>query len=224
MSDDSLEYILEIIQLNIKYFLSFIIITNFIVIFILKTKIKTKEKFDSFFEINKNHKKNKNEKTKNTENDASLLKNNDISKLEEKTSKICNETSFVKDVLLLTAHPDDEIMFFLPTIKSIKSSNNKINLHILCLSNGNYDKLGEIRTEEFNNVCKLLKIEDKEIINDEKLKDGMNEIWEKEYVSDKIKKYLHKNDNYEKIGTIITFDEYGVTKHANHIACHEGLM
>ena len=37
-------------------------------------------------------------------------------------------------VLLLTAHPDDEVMFFAPTIQTLLAHN--VDLHILCLSTG----------------------------------------------------------------------------------------
>ena len=43
-------------------------------------------------------------------------------------SKECN-------LLLIIAHPDDEAMFFGPTLLSLSSS---CNVSILCLSNGNY--------------------------------------------------------------------------------------
>jgi hypothetical protein len=39
-------------------------------------------------------------------------------------------------VLLLTAHPDDEVMFFAPTIRGLRSSDSEIK--VLCLSNGKY--------------------------------------------------------------------------------------
>jgi len=39
-----------------------------------------------------------------------------------------------KTVLFITAHPDDEAMFFVPTIISLKEHGYK--MHLLCLSNG----------------------------------------------------------------------------------------
>lgn len=40
-----------------------------------------------------------------------------------------------KTILILTAHPDDESMFFIPAIVNLKESGYLI--HILCFSNGN---------------------------------------------------------------------------------------
>ena len=60
-----------------------------------------------------------------------------------------------KKILLLTAHPDDEIMFFYPTIKNLCNNND---FHLLCLSNGNYDELGNIREEELNKICNFVHV------------------------------------------------------------------
>lgn len=50
-------------------------------------------------------------------------------------------------VLIITAHPDDECMFFGPTILHLKMRN--IPVKIICLSSGNYDGLGQTRKKEF---------------------------------------------------------------------------
>ena len=50
-------------------------------------------------------------------------------------------------VLIITAHPDDECMFFGPTILHLKMRN--IPVKIICLSSGNYDGLGQTRIKEF---------------------------------------------------------------------------
>lgn len=39
-------------------------------------------------------------------------------------------------ILLLIAHPDDETMFFSPTIRALAHSGHRI--FVLCVSNGNY--------------------------------------------------------------------------------------
>jgi hypothetical protein len=49
-------------------------------------------------------------------------------------------------VLLLTAHPDDEVMFFAPTIQSLVDKGFEV--HLLCLSSGNFDGLGTVRKKE----------------------------------------------------------------------------
>ena len=44
-----------------------------------------------------------------------------------------------KNILFVTAHPDDEAMFFVPTIMNLKKF---YNIHLLCLSTGNFDGIG----------------------------------------------------------------------------------
>lgn len=39
------------------------------------------------------------------------------------------------NVLLLTAHPDDEVMFFSPVVHTMVANN--VSFHVLCLSTGN---------------------------------------------------------------------------------------
>jgi hypothetical protein len=189
MSDENLFDFLTTIQDNMKYFLTIMIIINFVVIFLLKFSIKIKEKFTDFFDLPR---------------------------------KFTNEDlATIKEVLLITAHPDDEIMFFTPTLNKLTNSNVKVKL--LCLSNGNFDGQGKVREEELKTVCKQLNIE-YEIINDDKLKDDIRYKWDSEKVAEKIAEYINKDNNIEKIGAIVTFDENGVTKHLNHISCYEGLV
>lgn len=58
--------------------------------------------------------------------------------------------------MLVTAHPDDEAMFFLPTITYLNDSN--YDIHLICLSNGNANKIGKIREAELEKCSKYLKI------------------------------------------------------------------
>lgn len=44
-----------------------------------------------------------------------------------------------------------QVMFFTPTIKKLIEDGTSV--HILCLSNGNYDGLGKIREKELYNAC-----------------------------------------------------------------------
>lgn len=184
VDEDSFMNFFQTIQNNLKYFLSSVVLFNFILIFFIKFSIKIKEKFVSFFEIKS-------------------IKNN------------------LKETLLIIAHPDDEVMFFTPTLKFLTLNNCK--LRILCLSNGNFYGEGKIREDEFSKVCTHLKI-DFEVLNDDKLQDNIKLHWDEQYISQKINEFMKKDSNFEKIGSIITFDENGVTKHPNHISCHNGLM
>ena len=132
---------------------------------------------------------------------------------------IKNELSLIGSVLLIIAHPDDEIMFWTPTIKSL--IDYKIPMKILCLSNGNYDGLGELREKEFDNVSRALNFPDNQILNIPELQDNIKQFWEPKIVSEQIEEFLKDNPD---VKTILTFDYHGVTKHPNHISCFNGLM
>lgn len=72
------------------------------------------------------------------------------------------------NILLLTAHPDDECMFFAPTLLGISSWANSLegekstttNLHSLCLSVGNADALGNVRRDELSKSLDVLGIDE----------------------------------------------------------------
>jgi N-acetylglucosaminylphosphatidylinositol deacetylase len=131
---------------------------------------------------------------------------------------IKNDVPSIGSVLLVIAHPDDEIMFWTPTIKTLLGYN--IPMKILCLSNGNYDGLGELREKEFDDVSRALNLSDNQILNIPELQDNITQKWEPSIVSQQIEEFLKTNQD---VKTILTFDENGVTKHPNHISCYDGV-
>ena len=129
-----------------------------------------------------------------------------------------NMTSILKNgnILLVIAHPDDESMFFTPLL-----INKNINIHLLCLSNGNADGIGQQREMELYNVAQnFFKIKRKyiTIINDGQLKDSMSMKWDHNMICNYVTKYV----NEWNINVLITFDEYGISKHTNHIDTYYG--
>lgn len=120
-------------------------------------------------------------------------------------------------VCFIISHPDDEAMFFVPTIRQLVSAGKEVSL--ICLSNGNFDGLGKTREKELENSCKLLGISHLYQINNENLQDGPNNTWEVGLIAEIIANYLKKH-NY---GTLITFDEGGISSHPNHIAAYYGV-
>ncbi|XP_054703831.1 N-acetylglucosaminyl-phosphatidylinositol de-N-acetylase isoform X3 [Grus americana] len=58
--------------------------------------------------------------------------------------------------LLVTAHPDDEAMFFAPTVLGLGRAGARAA--VLCCSAGNYYNQGEIRKKELEQSCFLLGI------------------------------------------------------------------
>jgi N-acetylglucosaminylphosphatidylinositol deacetylase len=117
-----------------------------------------------------------------------------------------------EDILLVTAHPDDECMFFSPTVVSAKRTAAK--MHLLCLTSGNADGLGKVRRRELERAAKVLGIDSVHIHDDERhLPDSMTKRWNIDEVTKIIKEYLGK---HKTIGTVITFDAFGISGHPNH--------
>jgi N-acetylglucosaminylphosphatidylinositol deacetylase len=122
-------------------------------------------------------------------------------------------------ILLVTAHPDDEALFFGPFLCKCQAS--KALVHILCLSNGNYEGLGVIRQKELYESAKVFGIprERVHIIKHELLEDGMENDWPIEVVAFIVKGYVDSICP----DIVATFDEYGISGHPNHIATYRSL-
>lgn len=118
--------------------------------------------------------------------------------------------------LLVVAHPDDETMFFSPTILSLAS---ELRLHVLCLSTGDYDGLGALRATELPRACAQLGVHAArvDVVDDDNLRDGPSTIWPSAVVSAHVRKALELHG----LRRVITFDAGGVSGHANHVGvCH----
>lgn len=124
-------------------------------------------------------------------------------------------------VYFLIGHPDDEVMFFSPSIIELskKRHNNKVRL--LCLSSGDAESemMGAIRRDELYKSARILGIEKQDVILVGGFKDGMDMVWHEE----DIKRILQSNVNdSKKKEVLVTFDEKGVSKHPNHMSLYHG--
>ena len=62
-------------------------------------------------------------------------------------------------ILLLTAHPDDECLFFAPTMLALREDPTHPEIYSLTLSTGNAEGLGEARKEELNRSLDIMGID-----------------------------------------------------------------
>lgn len=151
-----------------------------------------------------------------------------------------------KRVILLIAHPDDESMFFSPTLLRLTDPSLGNHVKILCLSTGNADGLGDTRKKELEAAAVNLgvrKREDVFTLEDARFKDGMKEHWDEKEIAKVLAQAFapgaavpHANDKKTKkkttsssnegpqatIDAIITFDQHGISSHPNHIALFRG--
>jgi LmbE family N-acetylglucosaminyl deacetylase len=80
-----------------------------------------------------------------------------------------------KNILLVIAHPDDEVMFFGPSLIGVTNAIADNTVSVLCLSNGlsqqtllrigNADGLGSIREKELVESVRYFGINNVEILN-----------------------------------------------------------
>lgn len=57
-----------------------------------------------------------------------------------------------KNVLLVIAHPDDECYFFGPILTMLKDKVH-YGVHVLCMSMGDHEHLGPLRSQELKDSC-----------------------------------------------------------------------
>eukprot|EP00397_Hematodinium_sp_SG-2012_P045361 GEMP01050925.1.p1 GENE.GEMP01050925.1~~GEMP01050925.1.p1 ORF type:complete len:259 (+),score=57.72 GEMP01050925.1:78-854(+) len=108
---------------------------------------------------------------------------------------------------LIIAHPDDEVMFFYPTLLYMRTN----SVYLLCLSTGNADKLGSVRVEELQRSCSSIPSIALCDVRDS-FPDGMDQKWDIPSCSREINAFLTKH----AITRVMTFDHEGISGHPNH--------
>ncbi|KAG7094975.1 hypothetical protein E1B28_005773 [Marasmius oreades] len=116
-----------------------------------------------------------------------------------------------KHILLLTAHPDDECLFFSPTLLALRDA---AEIFSMCVSTGSSDGLGPIREEELHKSLDVLGVEPshRSILDHPDLRDNITIYWDSELLSNVVKPFVVNND----IDIILTFDDQGISGHPNH--------
>jgi N-acetylglucosaminylphosphatidylinositol deacetylase len=147
-------------------------------------------------------------------------------------------------ILLLIAHPDDEAMFFSPTLLALTDPSLDNHVKILCLSAGNADGLGETRKKELVESASTLGVRrtDVFILDDDRFVDGMDKNWSAteiaKLLTEAFAPALASPATKEKgtvngkapnkpsagIDVLITFDARGVSDHPNHRALYSGAV
>lgn len=134
------------------------------------------------------------------------------------------------NILLLIAHPDDEAMFFAPTLLSFTRPHLNNHLSILCLSSGNASGLGAVRQRELVQSGLMLGVRDEmdiAVLDDERFQDSMSAEWAADDIVDQLQSTPWATSRKElprAKNILITFDEHGVSGHANHISLYRGAV
>ncbi|KAI1326654.1 putative deacetylase LmbE-like domain-containing protein [Xylariaceae sp. FL0255] len=142
-----------------------------------------------------------------------------------------------KRICLLIAHPDDEAMFFAPTLLALTRPDTGNHVKILCLSTGNADGLGETRKKELAKSAMLLGLRQEDdvfVIDSPDFPDSMTTTWDPDRIAALLCRAFaphlssprSRNSNNtgptSTIDALITFDGSGVSSHPNHISLFHG--
>jgi hypothetical protein len=103
--------------------------------------------------------------------------------------------------LIVTAHPDDETLFFAGLILS----RPKTRWHVVCATNGNADGLGEKRRHDFEKACRTLNVANTSWL-------GLPDVFEKRLPEEQIISRLPKV-NVTEVFTHSIIGEYGHPHH-----------
>lgn len=122
--------------------------------------------------------------------------------------------------LFVFSHPDDETMFFTPTIRILLESGVRVRL--LCLSVGLQAPGLRPRPLELVDAARILGVQsdDVEIVDLPVLQDGMRTFWHESAVAASVAQSLSRNP----ADIVVTFDKEGVSGHLNHKCTHAGVL
>ncbi|KAJ1834646.1 hypothetical protein LPJ63_001777 [Coemansia sp. RSA 2711] len=125
-----------------------------------------------------------------------------------------------KHVLFVTAHPDDECMFFTPTLASLARQPH-VAVSLLCLSKGDHDGHGDVRKKELIKAAVSFGLTPDSVIivDDPNLPDDPKKAWNVALVAKTVEAVVAAGD----VDTVFTFDRQGVSGHPNHIAAYMGV-
>ncbi|VDP72109.1 unnamed protein product [Echinostoma caproni] len=126
--------------------------------------------------------------------------------------------TFPSPVLLVTAHPDDEAMFFAPILLRLKDSGATVDL--LCLSTGDFEGLGDVRVDELTDCAERLGLREVRVISSNQFPDDPRVEWPQARIEEVVRTVASEFQSR----SIITFDQYGVSLHPNHCAIARSLL
>ncbi|KAF2670324.1 putative N-acetylglucosaminyl phosphatidylinositol de-N-acetylase [Microthyrium microscopicum] len=122
--------------------------------------------------------------------------------------------------LLVTAHPDDESLFFGPTVLGLQKVGNAKHLRILVFSSGNNYGIGETRKAEAKEACKRIGAAECVVLDRKDIQDNPKVWWDQ----DVIKKVVKEKIKEWQSDSVLTFDSGGVSGHINHRAVSAAIV
>ncbi|PVU86620.1 hypothetical protein BB561_006641 [Smittium simulii] len=126
------------------------------------------------------------------------------------------------NITFVTAHPDDETMFFAPAILALKDVPN-VSISLVCFSTGDSQGLGRIRKTELTKVVSKLGISPSNliIIDDPAFPDDIKKTWDPVLMAKALEAIIVASET--DMLAIFTFDNQGISGHPNHISLYIGI-
>lgn len=128
------------------------------------------------------------------------------------------------NVYFIIGHPDDEVMFFSPSLIEMNKKKHNNRVKLICFSRGDAENesMGKVRTEELFQSGRIMGIRDSDITVLDKFKDGMDEKWDINDIKNTLDSII--GPKHKEPLVLVTFDEHGVSNHPNHISLYHGTM
>lgn len=125
-------------------------------------------------------------------------------------------------VYFVIGHPDDEVMFFAPTLVEVAKPKHNNHVKLVCFSRGDaVDKsMGAIRSQELRNSARIFGLDFADVHVLDNYADGMDVNWSPQDISDSLNEIVDISESAKSV--IVTFDEIGVSNHPNHILLFHG--
>jgi N-acetylglucosaminylphosphatidylinositol deacetylase len=121
--------------------------------------------------------------------------------------------------LLVVAHPDDETMFFGPTLAGLSLAGYAV--HVLSLTTGDADGQGHLRVRELALAAQALGAAEAVALNHSAFGDGLPS-WDIDLAAAAIVSYASRARG--RLAKIITFDAHGVSRHPDHARTHRAVV
>lgn len=124
-------------------------------------------------------------------------------------------------VLFVIAHPDDESMFFAPTLSLFAANKERFEVFVLCLSTGDYLGQGATRAAELSAAAEAFGVESSHFVclDEESLRDGWGD-WPEEDIKEHVQTFL---ELHKHVQLVFTFDANGASGHPNHVSVFKGV-
>lgn len=119
-------------------------------------------------------------------------------------------------VWFVIAHPDDEVMFFAPSVIELAKPKNGNDVKLLCFLRGAAVdvSMGEIRARELHVLARILGVGEVVVLDYE---DGMKVEWDADAVARDVARHVAPGL------VVVTFDVSGVSGHRNHVLLYHGV-